>query len=108
MSGYMMTWMAVIATGVGCYLLKFAGLAAPRRMLDHPWISRFAMTVPVALLAALIAVQSAADGQAIDLDPARLGGVAAALAALLLRAPFLVVIAVAAATAGVLRALGIG
>ena len=42
------------------------------------------------------------------LDPARLAGLAAAVLALLLRAPFLVVIIVAAGTAAVLRLAGIG
>lgn len=104
----MTLWIAIIGTGVGCYLLKYAGLAAPRRVLDHPWIARFAMTVPVALLAALIAVQSVADGQALVLDVPKLSGLGAAVVALLLRAPFLVVLLAAAVTAAGLRALGVG
>ncbi|MDA8371494.1 MAG: AzlD domain-containing protein [Nocardiopsaceae bacterium] len=105
----MMVWTAVIATAAGCYLLKFAGLAAPRRLLDHPGIRRFAMTVPVALLAALIAIQATApgEGHGIALDAARLSGLGAAVVALLLRAPFLVVIVVAAAATAGLRALGL-
>jgi len=52
-------------------------------------------------------VQTFADGQALVID-ARLAGVAAAVIALLLRAPFLVVVLVAAVTAAVLRAAGLG
>ncbi|CAM4285319.1 hypothetical protein GCM10009799_08030 [Nocardiopsis rhodophaea] len=105
----MTVWIAILATSAGCYLLKFAGLAAPRRFLDHPVVRRFAVTVPIALLAALIAIQAAdhPDGPGLALDAARLSGLGAAVVALLLRAPFLVVVVAAAATTAGLRALGI-
>jgi branched-subunit amino acid transport protein len=101
------TWVAVLATSVGCYALKLAGLTVPPRLLANPRVRRFAELVPVALLAALAAVQSVTSGHAMVMDPARLAGLAAALAALVLRAPFLVVILVAAATAAALRAAGV-
>jgi branched-subunit amino acid transport protein len=101
------TWTAVLVTAAGCYGLKLAGLAVPRRVLDRRWVRRFAELVPVALLAALTAVQALGTGQSLAVDPARLAGLGAALAALLLRAPFLVVIVVAAGTAAALRALGV-
>jgi branched chain amino acid efflux pump len=101
------TWIAVLVTAAGCYALKLAGLTVPPRLLASPRVRRFAELVPVALLSALAAVQSATSGHAIDLDPARLAGMGAALAALVLRAPFLVVILAAAATAAGLRAAGI-
>ena len=101
------TWVAVLATAAGCYALKLAGLTVPPRLLASPRVRRFAELVPVALLAALAAVQSATVGHGINVDPARLAGVGAALAALALRAPFLVVILAAAATAAVLRAAGV-
>lgn len=98
-------WIAVLATGVGCYLLKLAGLSLPRGLLERPAVRRFAATVPVALLAALIAVQTFADGRDLHADGPRLAGLGAAAVALLLRAPFLVVLLVAAATAAGLRLL---
>ena len=101
------TWIAVLVAAAGCYALKLAGLTVPPRLLASPRVRRFAELVPVALLAALAAVQSATSGHSIDLDPARLAGMGAALAALALRAPFLVVIVAAAATAAVLRAAGV-
>jgi len=100
-------WIAVLGTAAGCYLLKLAGLTVPQRVLASPRVRRFAELVPVALLAALSAVQTATSGHSIALDPARLGGMAAALLALLLRAPFLVVIVAAAGTAAALHALGV-
>jgi branched-subunit amino acid transport protein len=101
------TWTAVLVTAAGCYGLKLAGLAVPRRVLGRRWVRRFAELVPVALLAALTAVQAVSTGQSLAVDPARLAGLSAAVVALLLRAPFLIVIVVAAGTAAALRALGV-
>ncbi|REE99705.1 AzlD domain-containing protein [Thermomonospora umbrina] len=99
----MNTWIAVIATGVGCYALKLGGLVTPRRVLADPRVRRFTELVPVALLTALVAVQTFADGRSLELDGPRVAGLGAAVAALLLRAPFLVVLVVAAGTAALLR-----
>jgi uncharacterized membrane protein len=99
-------WWAVAATAAGCYLLKLAGVTAPRRLLDQPQVRRFAELVPVALLAALIAVQTLGHGQSLHLDAARITGLAAAVVALLLRAPFLVVLAVAALATAAVRMAG--
>ena len=97
-----MTWLAILGAGVGCYLLKLAGVSLPARVLQHPSIERVADLIPVALLAALVTVQVFADGTRVTLD-ARAAGLAAAVIALLLRAPFLVVVFVAAATAAMVR-----
>jgi branched-subunit amino acid transport protein len=97
-----MTWLAILGAGAGCYLLKLAGLSLPARVLDHPLAERVADLIPVALLAALVAVQVFAEGTRLTVD-ARLAGLAAAVVALLLRAPFLVVVFAAAATAALLR-----
>jgi hypothetical protein len=59
----------------------------------------------VALLSALIGIWTLVDGSTIAID-ARVPGVLAALVALLLRAPFLVVIVTAAAVTAIVRALG--
>lgn len=84
-----------------------AGLTVPQRVLARPRVRRFAELVPVALLAALTAVQTLSAGQSLSVDPARLAGLGAAVLTLLLRAPFPVVIVVAAGTAAALRALGV-
>jgi hypothetical protein len=99
------TWAAILLTSVGCYLLKLAGLLVPRAWLEHPTAARVAGLLPVALLTALAAVQTFAVGSRLVVD-ARLAGVAAGVIALLFRAPFLVVVFVAAATAAAVRALG--
>jgi len=97
-----MTWLAILVASAGCYLLKLAGLSIPRAVLDRPLVSRVADLVPVALLAALVAVQVFAGGSTLSVD-ARLAGLGVAAVALALRAPFLVVVVLAAATAALLR-----
>jgi branched-subunit amino acid transport protein len=93
----MTIWVTVIAAGVGCYLLKLAGVAVPSERLPG-WLARTVALAPVALLAALVAVQATADGQRLVADP-RLVGLAAGAIALLLRAPFAVVLIAAAVSA---------
>ena len=100
-----MIWMAVLLTSAGCFLLKLAGLALPQAWLAHRRIQQAAALLPIALLAALTAVQAVAVGSRLVLD-ARLAGLAAGVLALLLRAPFLVVVGVAAAAAALVRAAG--
>ena len=99
-----MIWTAVIAASVGCYLLKLAGLSLPKSVLDRPDVRRVAALLPVALLAALVTVETFGTDAGLGVD-LKLAGIAAAVLALLLRAPFLVVIVVAAATTAVLRAI---
>jgi branched-subunit amino acid transport protein len=99
----MTMWIAIIATGLGCYALKLTGLLIPQRILDDRRIRRFTELVPVALLTALIAVQAVGHGQSLELNGPRLAGLAAAVIALLLRAPFLAVLVVAAAVTALLR-----
>lgn len=97
-----MKWTAILLTAAGCYLLKLAGLCVPARVLGRPWVRRTADLLPVALLGALVAVQTFSLGQSLQVD-ARLAGVAVGVVALLARAPFLVVVALAALTAALLR-----
>lgn len=98
----MTLWLALLVTAAGCYGLKLLGLLAPVRLLEHPLAAQVSALLPVALLAALAAVQTFATGTSLVLD-ARVAGVGAAVVAILLRAPFLVVVAAAAATAALVR-----
>ena len=95
-------WTGLIVACVGCYLLKLAGMSLPLRVLAHPVVERVADLIPVALLAALVAVQVWSSGQELTID-ARSAGLAFAVVALLLRAPFLVVVIGAAAVAALIR-----
>lgn len=82
---------------------QLAGYVVPERALAHPRIRGLVGMLPVALLAALVVVEAVADGRHIELDPARLAGLAAGAVAVWRRAPFLVVVVVAGLTAALLR-----
>ncbi len=90
-----MIWTAVLVSALGCYPLKLAELSVPQRVLDRPYVRRVADLIPVTLLAALVAVQIASDGSRLVVDARAVGLAAAVVALLLLRAPFLAVVAVA-------------
>ena len=98
-------WMAVIAACIGCYIAKIAGAYVPHNILDKPVVKATSDAIPIALLSALVAVQTFGVGQTLVID-ARFAGLLAAVVALLLRAPFIVVVLVAAATAAALRHFG--
>ena len=95
-------WTAILLACAGCYLLKLAGLSLPQRVLAHPTVERVADLIPVALLAALVAVQVFSDARSLTVD-ARVLGLGFAVVALLLRAPFLVVVVGAAVVAALAR-----
>lgn len=99
-----MTWAAILLAAGGCYLLKLGGLSVPAAVLEHPVVERVADLLPVALLAALIGVQVLGDGQSLVVD-ARLVGLGVAVVALALRAPFILVVLLAALAAALVRLL---
>ena len=99
-----MIWTAVLVAAAGCYGLKVAGWAVPSSVLDRA-VARAAVTLlPIALLAALVVVQVFGSGHRLVVD-ARAAALVAGAVALALRAPFIVVLVVAAGTAALLRAL---
>jgi uncharacterized membrane protein len=95
-------WPAVLLGSAGCYVLKVAGLSLPRRLLAGQRVRRIAEILPIALLATLVALQTLSTGTHLGVD-ARAAGVGAALIAVLVRAPFLVVVATAVATTALVR-----
>ncbi len=103
----MTLWLAVIGAGIGCYLLKLAGLSVPAAWVEQPWVTRVVDFVPAALLAALVAVQAATTDGALVVD-GRLAGLVVAALALALRAPFIVVLAVAGATGALVHVVAGG
>ncbi|GAA2092250.1 AzlD domain-containing protein [Streptomyces albiaxialis] len=101
----MSVWIAIGLTVAGCYLVKLLGLSVPEGALERPLVRQLSVLVPVALLAALTAQQTFGDGSALVLD-AKAAGLGAAAVALVLRAPFLVVIAAAVLVTAGVRAVG--
>lgn len=97
-----MIWASLLVASAACYVLKLAGLSLPRRILQDARVQRTVPLLPVALLAALIATNTFSTGTHLVLD-ARAAAIAVAGIAVFLRAPFLVVVASAAATAALVR-----
>lgn len=102
----MTLWNAIVLASVIALALKAVGYLVPAKVLDAPRPARIADLLTVALLAALVAVQTLGVGQAIVVD-ARVPAVLVAAGLLLLRAPFLVVVVAAAAVAAALRWWGL-
>ncbi|MBY8881957.1 AzlD domain-containing protein [Actinacidiphila acidipaludis] len=107
MTGTADTWIAIGITAAGCYAVKLLGLAVPAGLLERPVVKRLAALVPIALLAALTALQTFGTGRHLAFD-ARAAGLAAAAVALLLRAPFLLVVAAAVLVTAAVRAVAGG
>lgn len=101
----MTLWTAVLLASVICVAVKAVGYMLPARWLEAPRPARIADLLTVALLSALVVVQTIAAGPAVVVD-ARVPAVGVAALLLWIRAPFLVVVAGAALTAALLRAAG--
>jgi branched-subunit amino acid transport protein len=101
-------WATVLVASALSFAVKLAGYVVPARWVSGERTSRVTTLLPVALLAALVAVQAfTVAGGGLVLD-ARAAAVAVAVGLLVLRANFLVVVVGAAAVAAGLRALGWG
>jgi hypothetical protein len=99
-----MMWAGVVVASLACYALKLAGVSLPPAWLSNQRVQRTVPLIPVALLASLVGTQTFATGTHLVLD-VRVAALAVASVAVLFRAPFLVVVVLAAATAALLRAL---
>ena len=101
----MTMWTAVLVASIVCVALKTVGYLIPPKRVEAPRPLRIADLLTVALLSALVAVQTLGEGQAIVVD-ARVPAILVAAGLLLLRAPFLVVVIAAALVAALLRLWG--
>lgn len=96
----MSDWMVLIATSGLCFSIKLLGHLVPERWLSAARFQRINALIPVTLLSALVVAEGLVVRTRIVLDH-RLAGLAAALIALLARAPFPVVVIAAAVTSAV-------
>lgn len=101
----MSLWVWLLIAAVVAYATKLLGYLVPAKVLADPRMSRVAGTLTIGLLASLTVVNAAATGTNVVID-ARLGALAAAAIALWFKAPFLVVVLAGAAAAAGLRLLG--
>lgn len=103
----MTVWQIILLASILVLGIKLLGYLVPPRVLEAPTAARTAELTTVALLSALIVVQTIGAGQGIVVD-ARLPALAVAAGLFAMRVPFILVIIAAAATAAGLRALGWG
>ena len=97
------TWIVVAGVGAATMAVKALGpvLLGGRRL--PPRVASVVRLLAPAVLSALVVTQTFAQGRSLVVD-ARVAGVAAAVVALRLRAPVLVVVIVAAIAAATIRA----
>jgi branched-subunit amino acid transport protein len=101
-----MTWLALFALAGGTYLLRFGGIALRGRVRLPDRVERYVDLGATALLVALVATATLLDGAAFA-GWARPAGVAVGGLAAWRRAPFVLVVVLAAGTTAGLRALGV-
>lgn len=100
----MTLWQLVLAASIAVLALKLAGFLVPASVLERPRPARVANLLTIALLAALVAVQTLGAPGTIVLD-ARVPAVGVAAVLFAARLPFVVVVLAAAGTAALLRAV---
>jgi len=98
-----MLWGVIIAASLGSWLIKFAGLSLPHRVVGHPDVQRIATYVPVAILSGLIVTQLFDGGRSWTIDPAVIAGFSTAVVLLLLKRGFLTVFFSAIVVTALLR-----
>jgi hypothetical protein len=100
----MTAWYVVLLASIVCFGLKAFGYLIPATLFERATPARIVNLLTVALLAALISLQTFAQGQHLVLD-ARVPAVLVAALLFALRVPFIVVIVAAAVVAAGIRAL---
>lgn len=90
-------WIAVIGSSVLAFTTKILGASVPESVLSHPRILRINNFIPIALLTALVAVNTLADKTKLVVDNRALG-IATAVLLLIAKAPFPIVVIGAAFT----------
>ena len=94
-------WIGVLGTSAIAFTLKYLGHSIPEKYLTNPRMLRINTLIPIALLSALVGVQTITEKGKWVIDQ-RLAGVAVALIALSLKAPYFVVVISAAITSAAL------
>ena len=97
-----MSWTGVIVASLLAFATKSAGYLVPGRLIDRPAVGRIGLALPASLLAALGALDTVTSGTRFVLD-ARLPAMAVAGVAVWRRAPFIIVVVLAALTAALWR-----
>ncbi len=99
-----MSWTTVLVIAAGAYAFKALGSVLGRRLTDSAGAQRVLMLLPPALLSALVLVGTFDGGERLVLD-ARVIGVGVGAIAAWRKAPFAIVVVLAAAVTAGARAL---
>lgn len=100
-----MTWWILLACLVA-FATKLAGYLLPESLLENRAVVAVTSAMTIGLLGALIATNALTRGHSLALD-SRILAVVVALVALRLRAPFILVVVLGAASVALGRALGL-
>lgn len=100
----MTLWSAILISSALVYSWKLLGFLVPERFVSNPKIKELAALLTVALLAALVGIQTFVSAEGVLID-ARVPALVVAGVLFYLRVPFVVVVIVAAAIAALLRLL---
>ncbi len=100
----MTLWAAVLLSSALVYSWKLFGYLVPERFVSSPKIKDLASLLTVALLAALVGIQTFGTADGISLD-ARIPALLVAGVLFYLRLPYVVVVALAALMAALIRLL---
>lgn len=100
-----MTWWILLACLVA-FTTKLAGYLLPESLLENRTMVAVTSAMTIGLLGALIATNALTRGHSLALD-SRILAVVVALVALRLRAPFILVVVLGAASVALGRALGL-
>ena len=100
----MTVWQIIILASIAVLAIKLVGYVIPPDVVARPTPARVANLLTVALLSALIVVQTLGSGQGVAID-ARVPALIVAAGLFALRVPFILVVAAAAGTAAIIRAL---
>jgi branched-subunit amino acid transport protein len=98
----MSLWAAILVSSALVYSWKLFGYLVPEKFVSNPKIKELAALLTVALLAALVGIQTFVSAEGLSVD-ARLPAIVAAGILFYLRVPFVVVVIVAAAIAALIR-----
>ena len=98
----MSLWAAVLISSALVYSWKLFGYLVPKKFVSNPKIKELAALLTVALLAALVGIQTFVSAEGLSID-ARVPAIVAAGVLFYFRVPFVVVLVVAAAIAALIR-----
>jgi len=98
----MNTWLAILLGSAAVFSWKFMGYLLPENLLESKFLTRIAGYLTIALLAGLVGIQTFTGNNKLEFD-ARVPALLVAVVLLKIKAPFIVIVISAAATAALLR-----